>query len=367
MPAVLSSMPEAEAGHPGAEDVSLYDVAVLIPCYNEAPTIGGVVEAFKAALPQASVYVYDNNSTDDTVGRAEAAGAVVRHEPHQGKGHVVRRMFADIDADFYILVDGDGTYEAGAAGDLLRRCLLQQLDMLNAARQAVDRTAYRPGHRLGNRLLNLVVRVLFARQFTDMLSGYRVLTRRFVKSFPVLADGFEIETELTIHAIEMHMPAAEVFVPFHERPAGSASKLNTLRDGLHILRLIVRLLREDRPLQFFGAIAALLGGAALILFLPLLQEYQATGLVPRLPTFVLSTACGILSCLSFSVGLILGTVTRGRQEAKRLRYLSIDAPWTAGRTANEGAYTAGAPVEVGSPRARKRPPEGASMQSLSRS
>ena len=321
-------MVRIETEHPDAACTAGYDVAVLIPCHNEAPTVARVVKAFQAALPTACIYVYDNNSTDDTAARAATAGAIVRREPRQGKGNVVRRMFADVDADFYILVDGDGTYEADSAPDLLRRCLHYQVDMLNAARRAVHTEAYRPGHRLGNRLLNFTVHTFFARQFADMLSGYRVFTRRFVKSFPVVANGFEIETELTIHAIEMHMPVAEVFVPYHERPAGSASKLSTVRDGFRILKLIFRFLREDRPLQFFGAMALLLAVFAVALFLSVLHEYSATGLVPRLPTFVLSTACGILSCLSFAAGLILATVTRGRKEAKRLQYLSIEAPWS---------------------------------------
>ncbi len=321
-------MIRVETEHPDAACAAGYDVAVLIPCYNEAPTVARVVKAFRAALPTAVIYVYDNNSTDDTAVRAAAAGAIVRREPRQGKGNVVRRMFADVDADLYILVDGDGTYEADSAPDLLRHCLHHQVDMLNAARRAVDAEAYRPGHRLGNRLLNLTVHTLFARQFADMLSGYRVFTRRFVKSFPVVANGFEIETELTIHAIEMHMPVAEVFVPYHERPAGSTSKLSTVRDGLRILKLIFRFLREDRPLQFFGVLALLLAVFAVVLFLPVLREYSATGLVSRLPTFVLSTACGILSGLSFAAGLILAPVTRGRKEAKRLQYLSIEAPWS---------------------------------------
>jgi hypothetical protein len=310
---------------------SLYEVAILIPCYNEAPTIAQVVASFHAAVPEAVVYVYDNNSTDETMARAAAAGAIVRRESRQGKGNVVRRMFADIDADFYILVDGDGTYEASCAPELVRRCLDEQLDMLNVARRPLDPQAYRPGHQWGNRLLNFVVRMLFARQFMDMLSGYRVFTRRFVKSFPVMAGGFEIETELTIHAIEMHMPVGEVVVPFRERPPGSTSKLHTLRDGFHILHLIFRLLREDRPVQFFGAVAVLLAGVGVILFVPVLREYAATGLVPRLPTFVLSTVCGMLACLSFSVGLLLGTMTRGRREAKRLYYLSVAAPWSKPR------------------------------------
>ena len=321
-------MVRMETEHPDAACAAGYDVAVLIPCYNEAPTVARVVKGFRAALPTALIYVYDNNSTDDTAARAAAAGAIVRREPRQGKGSVVRRMFADVDADYYILVDGDGTYEADSAPELLRHCLRHQVDMLNAARRPVDAEAYRPGHRLGNRLLNLTVQTLFARQFADMLSGYRVFTRRFVKSFPVVANGFEIETELTIHAIEMHMPVAEVFVPYHERPAGSTSKLSTVRDGLRILKLIFRFLREDRPLQFFGAMALLLAVFAVALFLSVFHEYSATGLVPRLPTFVLSTACGILSSLSFSAGLILATVTRGRKEAKRLQYLSIEAPWS---------------------------------------
>lgn len=344
---------------------NLYEVAILIPCYNEAPTIARVVASFQAALPEAVVYVYDNNSTDDTAALAAAAGAIVRRESRQGKGNVVRRMFADIDADFYILVDGDGTYQASCASDLVRRCLDGQLDMLSAARGAADRAAYRPGHRWGNRLLNCVVRALFARQFVDMLSGYRVFTRRFVKSFPVMAGGFEIETELTIHAIEMHMPAGEVIMPFRERPPGSTSKLRTLRDGFRILHLIFRLLREDRPVQFFGALAAVLAAGAVILFVPVLQEYSATGLVPRLPTFVLSTVCGMLACLSLSVGLLLGTMTRGRREVKRLHYLSIAAPWSKPqegadalpRAAVSAPPSRGAAGELLSAASTTRPPE----------
>jgi glycosyltransferase involved in cell wall biosynthesis len=331
-------MSDMKGEHSRTGRIGLYDIAVLIPCYNEALTIARVIESFRTALPTAVIYVYDNNSTDDTAAQAAAAGAVVRHEPRQGKGNVVRRMFADIDADFYVLVDGDGTYEASLASDLLQYCLRHQIDMLNAARRATGSQAYRPGHQLGNHLLNFVVRALFAREFADMLSGYRIFSRRFVKSFPVVAGGFEIETELTIHAIEMSMPVAEVSVPFRERPAGSVSKLNTFRDGLRILKLILRLLREERPLQFFGLMALALVAAAIILFVPILHEYHATGLVPRVPTFVLSTVCGMLSCLSFSVGLILSTVTRGRKEAKRLRYLSIEAPWSKNRdSANHAA------------------------------
>lgn len=347
----VSKKPLMDVERADAESVAGCRAAVLIPCYNEALTIARVVQSFRAALPEASIYVYDNNSTDDSVSLAAAAGAVVRREMRQGKGHVVRRMFADVEADFYVLVDGDGTYDASVAPELLAFCLQQQIDMLNAARRTVGKDAYRPGHRFGNRFLNAVVRLFFGKEFVDMLSGYRIFTKRFVKSFPVVANGFEIETELTIHAIEMHMPVAEVFVPYRDRAAGSASKLSTFRDGFRILRLIVRLLREDRPFQFFGTIALLLLVAALGLFISVLSEYYATGLVPRLPTFVLSTVLGVLSCLSVSVGLILCTVTRGRMEAKRLRYLSIEAPWSRAKGASVPSRRRETPGVVGCDRA----------------
>lgn len=310
-----------------SEAATQLSIAVLVPCYNEESTVGKVVADFKSALPQCVVFVYDNNSTDHTVDCAIAAGAIVRLEQRQGKGNVVRRMFADIDADIYILVDGDDTYDASYSPSLVNHLLTHQLDMLNVVRQPVQQNAYRPGHELGNRCLNFFVQFFFENQFKDMLSGYRVFTRRFVKSFPILTTGFEIETELTVHAIELQMPSAEVQIPFRERPQGSVSKLNTIFDGLKILRLIVRLTREDRPLQFFGFVSILLLLVASILMWPVMLEYFETGLVPKFPTVILSTALGLLSSLSFAVGLVLDTVTRGRRELKRLYYLGIPVPW----------------------------------------
>jgi putative flippase GtrA/glycosyltransferase involved in cell wall biosynthesis len=306
---------------------SQLDVAVLIPCYNEAATVGKVVADFRSALPQARIYVYDNNSTDQTIQQATLAGAIVRLETRQGKGNVVKRMFADIEADLYVLVDGDDTYPASYAPQLIQCLLTSQVDMLNVARQPIDTRVYRPGHQFGNRMLNGLVDLFFENPFTDMLSGYRVLTHRFVKSFPILASGFEIETELTVHAIELQMPVQEVALPFKDRPSGSVSKLNTIRDGFKILRLIIRLLREDRPLQFFSLSSLLMLGISLVFMVPIIQEYLVTGLVPRLPTVVVLTGLALLACLSFAVGLILDTVTRGRRELKKLHYLSLLPPW----------------------------------------
>jgi glycosyltransferase involved in cell wall biosynthesis len=297
-------------------------IAVLVPCYNEAPTVAGVVTAFQAALPSATVYVYDNNSTDDTSAQAGAAGAVVRKEPLQGKGNVIRRMFADIDADIYVLVDGDGTYDAASAPRMIDRLIDDDLDMVNAARDATD-SAFRPGHRFGNKLLTGIVSRIFGNRLTDMLSGYRVFSRRFAKSFPGLAQGFEIETELTVHALELRLPIAEVRAPYGSRPLGSVSKLATIRDGFRVLWTIVVLIKEERPLPFFSLIAALLAGASVLLTVPIFITFVETGLVPRMPTAVLATGIMVLAFLSLTCGLILDTVTRGRRELKRLHYLSI--------------------------------------------
>ena len=299
-------------------------VAVLIPCYNESASIATVVGDFRAALPDARIYVYDNNSSDDTVARASAAGATVRIETHQGKGHVVRRMFADVEADVYVLVDGDDTYEAAAAPRLVARLLDDGLDMVTGTRVASSTEAYRTGHRFGNRLLTGLVSASFGQEISDMLSGYRVLSRRFVKSFPLLSAGFEIETEMTVHALELGMPQAEVETAYKERPVGSESKLSTYRDGIRILRTIVRLLKEERPLPFFGAIFALLSVGAVVLAVPILITFVDTGLVPRLPTAILATGMMLVAFLSLASGLILDTVTRGRQELKRLRYLQVE-------------------------------------------
>jgi glycosyltransferase involved in cell wall biosynthesis len=301
-------------------------IAVLIPCYNEAEAIAGVVRDFAAALPEATIYVYDNNSGDATRERAAQAGAVVRSETHQGKGNVVRRMFADIEAQVYVLVDGDGTYDAPSARSMVDLLLQNSLDMVNGARVATAATAFRPGHLFGNRLLTGTVAVIFGDRLKDMLSGYRVMSRRFIKSFPALASGFETETELTVHALELRLPIAEVQTPYRDRPPGSQSKLRTFRDGWRILRTILFLVKEERPLQFFSAVAAVLVLAALVLGWPLLTEFLDTGLVPRFPTAILATGLTILGFMSFIAGLILDTVTLGRRELKRLHYLALQGP-----------------------------------------
>jgi glycosyltransferase involved in cell wall biosynthesis len=301
-------------------------IAVLIPCFNEAEAIAGVVRDFATALPEATIYVYDNNSRDATRERAAQAGAVVRTETHQGKGNVVRRMFADIEAEVYVLVDGDGTYDAPSARGMVDLLLQNSLDMVNGARVATATTAFRPGHRFGNRLLTGTVAVIFGDRLKDMLSGYRVMSRRFIKSFPALASGFETETELTVHALELRLPIAEVQTPYRDRPAGSQSKLRTFRDGWRILRTIFFLVKEERPLQFFSGVAAALVIAALVLGWPLLTEFLATGLVPRFPTAILATGLTILGFMSFIAGLILDTVTVGRREMKRLHYLALQGP-----------------------------------------
>ncbi len=301
-------------------------IAVLLPCYNEEAAIARTVADFRAALPGATVYVYDNNSRDRTVEVARAAGAVVRTERIQGKGAVVRRMFADVDADVYVMADGDATYDAASAPRLVAALLDEQLDMVVGSRIGEAAAAYRRGHRLGNALLTGMLARLFGRTFTDILSGYRVFSRRFVKSFPVLSVGFEIETEISVHALELKMPVAEVETPYFERPDGSASKLSTWRDGWRILRTIAMLYRIERPLWFFGGLGLGLALLAIVLAAPLAITYAQTGLVPRLPTAVLVTGLMILAMLCLSCGLILDTVVRGRREVRRLAYLSLPAP-----------------------------------------
>ncbi len=300
-------------------------VAVLIPCRNEAVAVGRVVTAFRAALPTAAVFVYDNNSTDGTMASAQAAGAVVRSEALQGKGNVVRRMFADIEADAYVLVDGDDTYDAAAAPAMLRMMLDGPLDMVTATRVTELAAAYRTGHRLGNRVLTGLVGLLFGNRVSDMLSGYRVFSRRFVKSFPALSEGFETETEFTVHALQLAMPVGELETAYKDRPPGSVSKLRTYTDGLRILRTIVLLLKEQKPFQFFAFGAAVLGLAALALGIPVVAAFMRTGLVPRLPTAVLATALAGLAFLSTTCGFILDSVARGRKEAKRMAYLAVPA------------------------------------------
>ncbi|HET8997056.1 MAG TPA: glycosyltransferase family 2 protein, partial [Acetobacteraceae bacterium] len=296
-------------------------VAVLIPCFNEEATIGKVVTDFRASLPHATIYVYDNNSRDRTALEARAAGAVVRHEPLLGKGNVVRRMFADVQADCYFLVDGDDTYDATAAPAMLRLLLARQLDMVTAARVTQLQAAYPRGHRFGNRLLTALVRGVFGDRISDVLSGYRVFSRRFVKSFPALADGFEIETEFTVHALEWRMPVDEVAAEYRMRPPGSQSKLHTLSDGLRILRTILLLAKEGQPLRFFATAGTLLLVLAVACGAPVVMEFLETGLVPRLPSAVLATGLMSLSSLTLVCGLVLDSVERGRKEVKRLAYL----------------------------------------------
>lgn len=298
-------------------------VAVLIPCYNEEETISQVVADFRTALPGVAVYVYDNNSHDHTKTVAREAGALVRSERLQGKGHVVRRMFADIESDVYILVDGDGTYDAAIAPSMVHKLCEEHLDMVTGVRVTAVNGAFRRGHRLGNRLLTGIVGQIFGDGIVDMLSGYRVFSRRFVKSFPALSGGFEIETEFAVHALEQNMPVGEIQTDYKERAPGSASKLRTYADGLRILRTILILFKEERPLMFFG-----LAGAALIMLslafgMPILIEYLRTHLVPRLPTALLAAALMLLAFLCIASGLILDSVTRGRREMKRLAYLSV--------------------------------------------
>jgi glycosyltransferase involved in cell wall biosynthesis len=306
--------------------VSAPRVAVLIPCYNEAVAIGTVVQAFRTWLPAARVYVFDNDSSDGTADAAHMAGAEVRHVARRGKGNVVRRMFADVEADVYVLVDGDATYDAASAPVMIDRLLLDSLDMVVGARVSDRSAAYRSGHRLGNRLLTGCVTWLFGSELTDILSGYRVFSRRFVKSFPAQSEGFETETELTVHALELRMPIAEVATPYAPRLEGSVSKLSTWRDGWRILKTIVRLFKAERPMTFFGLSAALLALASIVLAIPLFVTYLQTGLVPRVPTAVLVTGMMLMAMGLLVCGLILGTVTRGRREMKQMAYLAV--PWT---------------------------------------
>jgi glycosyltransferase involved in cell wall biosynthesis len=301
-------------------------VAVIIPCYNEAVAIPMVVADFRAALPGAAIYVYDNNSSDGTAEVAAAAGAQVRREMLQGKGNVIRRAFADVEADIFVLVDGDDTYDAAAAPQMVDLLWRDRLDMVNGARVTQIQAAYRPGHRLGNRVLTGMVRLVFGDRVSDMLSGYRVFSRRFVKSFPALAGGFETETEFTVHALDLRMPVGEVPTAYKDRPAGSTSKLRTYSDGVRILRTIVVLVKEERPLQFFSAAAGVLLLGSMVLGIPIVGEFLRTGLVPRLPTAVLATGLGMIAFLSLACGLILDSVARGRKELKRLAYLAIPAP-----------------------------------------
>jgi glycosyltransferase involved in cell wall biosynthesis len=301
-------------------------IAVLLPCYNEETAIAATIAGFRAALPDAAIYVYDNNSRDRTREIAAEAGAIVRTERQQGKGHVVRRMFADIDADVYIMADGDLTYDPASAPAMVDLLLAERFDMVVGTRKHEAKAAYRGGHVLGNRLFTGLLSGLFGRSFSDIFSGYRVFSRRYVKSFPVLSEGFEIETEMSVHALELRMPVGEVETVYAARPEGSESKLSTFRDGWRILKTIVTLYRIERPVLFFGAIGAFLLALALVLSIPLVITYVNTGLVPRVPTAILVTGMVIVAVLCFFAGLILDTVTRGRREMRRLAYLAQPGP-----------------------------------------
>ena len=298
-------------------------ISVLIPCHNEATTISAVVADFRSALPNAEIYVFDNNSCDDTAAQAAAAGAIGRRVGLQGKGNVVRRMFADVEADIYVLVDGDGTYDAAAAQTMIQRLLDDGLDMVCGARVTDTREAYRSGHRLGNRVLTGLVRSIFGRGFRDMLTGYRVFSRRFVKSFPAHSSGFEVETELTVHALQMRLPADEVDTRYAARPEGSLSKLSTFADGLRILRMIGLLVREEKPMQFFGTFSAVTLTTSALLFVPILLDYFRLNAVPRFPTLVVLVGLSVIGLLGFLCGLILDTVSRARLEQRRLAYLAM--------------------------------------------
>ena len=301
-------------------------LAVLVPCFNEEAAVAKVVADFRAELPEATIYVYDNNSTDRTGEVARAAGAVVRREMRRGKGSVVRRMFADVEADIYVLVDGDATYDASSVHALIARLAADRLDMVVAARVEEAAAAYRPGHRTANRLLAGFFAAVFAAPFTDILSGYRVFSRRFVKSFPALSRGFEIETELSVHALELDLAVGEVATPYFARPQGSTSKLSTWRDGLRIVVTVVELYRSERPFTFFSALGIMLALVSVLLAIPIFITYFEQGTVPRLPTAVLSTGLMLLAFLAVVAGLVLDTVTRGRREMKRLAYLQQQAP-----------------------------------------
>ena len=304
-------------------------IVLIVPCYNEEAAIGCVVRDFRAALPEIEVYVFDNRSTDRSAEIARTEGAKVVAVPLRGKGNVVRRMFADIEADVYVMVDGDATYDAASVCRLVDKLLDEHLDMVVGCRQtdaAVAGDTYRRGHQWGNRMLTQSVVRIFGGTFTDMLSGYRAFTRRYVKSFPALSQGFETETELTVHALELRMPYGEVMTPYGVRPEGSESKLSTYRDGWRILKTIGKLYVSERPLAFFGSCAVVLASIAVFISIPLLEVYLKEGLVPRLPTAVLAASMMVSALLSFSCGLILNNVTHGRHEMKRLAYLAIAAP-----------------------------------------
>jgi hypothetical protein len=327
----FGTIPGSALGQFAAAEIALGEgfesmTAVLIPCFNEATTIEEVVRGFRAAAPTAAIYVYDNNSTDGTGRVAAEAGAIVRAEGRQGKGFVIRRMFADVEAGCYVLVDGDGTYDPSVVAQAIALVTTEGYDFVNIARKPVGRDAYRQGHRFGNSFLTQLVRFFFGRETSDMLSGYKVLSRRFVKSFPAMSRGFETETELTVHALELRMPMGEIVAPYKERPSGSTSKLRTYQDGVRILMLIARLIKDERPLQFFGTVGLFVVLLGIALGVPVVLTFIETGLVPRLPTAVLSLGLVVLGWLSIFAGIILDAVTKARQELKLLAYLSIVSP-----------------------------------------
>ena len=307
----------------GQKDFGDLSIAVVIPCLNEEVTVTRTVNDFRTALPSARIYVYDNASTDNTVEAARKAGAVVRSESARGKGNVVRRMFSDVDADIFVLVDGDGTYPADCAPTMIAALVEDQMDMISGARNPEQDSSYRAGHQFGNVFITSLVGLLFGQRFSDILSGYRVLSRRFVKSFPALSKGFEIETEIAVHALEMRLSSTEMKVPYFGRPTGSSSKLRTFRDGLAIVKTIFVLIKEEKPLEFFSVVFVLFELTALILAWPIFTEYLETGLVPHLPTAILSTGFTLLGFLCLACGLILDTVTLSRREIKRLHYLAL--------------------------------------------
>ncbi len=327
------------------------DIAVLLPCYNEAATIGQVVSDFRTALPEARVYVYDNNSTDGTALKAMLAGATVVRERRQGKGHVVRRMFCDIDADIYIMADGDGTYGPADAEELIRTLITERADMVVGTRRGVHDDAGRNGHAFGNRLFNQLYRVLFGNDFTDILSGYRAFSRRYVKSFPAVSAGFEIETEMSVHASRLKLPVCEIELDYGRRPEGSHSKLSTFKDGFKILWMFAMLMKETRPFAFFGLIAAGLMGISLGFMAPVLYEFFTTGLVSRMPTWVAAMALTMMSFLSFTAALILDSVARSRAEQLRIHYLTLPALKTTRITAAEDDKPEDKPRRERSPKA----------------
>lgn len=301
-------------------------IAVLLPCRNEAAAIAKVIEQFRTALPSAAIHVFDNASTDNTATLAAQAGAQVHHVAKPGKGNVVRRMFADVDADIYVLADGDATYHAPSAPKLIEQLCEGGYDMVVGTRVHEDQGAYRSGHQFGNKMLTGVAQRIFGGSFSDMLSGYRIFSRRFVKSFPALAQGFEIETELTVHALELRMPCAEQATPYGARPEGSESKLSTYRDGFRILRTLAKLYASERPLWCYAGLALVLALLSALLVVPVLATYLQTGLVPRFPSLIAGMGLGLLAGLSLTTGAVLDTVTRGRHELKRLHYLAVPPP-----------------------------------------